>query len=277
MIAPNEPLPQRMSAHVLQKVGTVSTRALLSPFGIGLSRHVTVVQRRDNRGLALQASGNVASGSPLLVLSDSNLLTSQTAFDADVDGLVPPPADMLEMLQGQSVRLDEVYLAYYLSLRYFTTPNDWYALQLDFYRDAPAAAAAGDDSVVSALWERASREHVSAPRPLFLAALRYVRASSFYKPVTAAAADGAAAPSQPAPLAVAPVLDVAVRGRDRGEPTALLTSCTAKDVTEKYLSADLRGARQALVAKDDACAYWVLLARDNIPQGGAVSIASQPS
>lgn len=258
-----------MSAQVLQKVGSAATRALLSPFGMGISRHVAFAGDSAHGDFSLQASHPIASGSTLLVIADATLLSSQTAFDADVDGLVPPPAEMLELLRGESVRLDEVYLAYYLSLRYFTRPKDWYALQLD--DQAVNHAAASNDAAVSAFWERAAREHVSAPRPLFLAALRYVRASSFYKPIAAVASE--AAPSQPAPLVVAPVLDAAVRSRAKAN--ASLTPCTAKDVAEKYLSADLRGARQALAAQKDACAYWVLLARDNIPQGGTVSLDSQ--
>lgn len=258
-----------MSAQLIQNAGAASVRALLSPFGMGISRHVSLARRKPSEA-SLEVSRKVTSGAPLLVLSDTAILTSQTALDADADGLVPPPAEMMEMLHGDAVRLDEAYLAYYLSLRYFTKSGDWYAMELDAF--SAAHRQSGDDGAASAFWERAAREHVSAPRPLFLAALRYVRASSFRKP-SAVSGDGAS--SQPPALAVAPVLDVVVRST--GKANASLAPCTAKDVAEKYLSEDLRGARQALLAKDDACAYWVLVAQDNIPEGDTICLSSQLS
>ncbi|KPA86682.1 hypothetical protein ABB37_00780 [Leptomonas pyrrhocoris] len=263
-----------MSGRVVHETGAAPMRALLSPFGIGMSKHVNLSHSAVNRKhkgeeLSMTVSSNVGAGTPLLVLADAAMLTCQAALDADVDGLAPPPAEMLEMLHDDTAQLDEMYLAYYLSQRYYTKPNDWYAHQLDLCSTARSNSI--DVRPACALWERAAREYVSAPQSVFLAALRYVRASSFFKP--AAAAVDAGAPSPPAALAVAPVLDVLLR--NGGKANVSLMACTAKDVAEKYLSEDLRGVRQALLSKDDACAYWALLARGDLPVGSTVSVSSQ--
>ncbi|KPI87094.1 hypothetical protein ABL78_3806 [Leptomonas seymouri] len=261
-----------MSAPAALLAGVLPVRALLSPFGIGISRRISFARcssKVKGDEISVQVTGKVAAGTPLLILADTAVLTCQAVLDADVDGLAPPPAEMLGMLQGDTVRLDDVYLAYYLSLRYFSKPNDWYATQVDLCSTAHSGASGV--GAASALWERAAREYVSAPQPLFLAALRYVRASSFFKPF--ATAVHPCAPSQQPARAIAPVLDLLVRSEDKANVS--LMACTAKDVAQKYLSADLRGARQALLSKDDACEYWAVLASDDLPVGSTVSLSPQ--
>lgn len=262
-----------MSVRLVQQVSAAPLRALLSPFGIGISNHVSFARCGNGAAtdeVALTVTRKTVAGTPLLVVADAAMLTGQGALDADVNGLVPPPAEMLDLLRSDTVRLDEAYLAYYLSLRYYMKPNDWYAMQINVCGAAPSRTS--ETSAASALWERLSHNYVSAPQPLFLAALRYVCTSSFCKPVATGAAlqEAAAAPRRPA-LALVPVVDVLVR--HKGNAKVTLAACTAKDVREKYLTKGLRGARQALLSKDDACPYWVLLAQSDIPANSMLSLA----
>jgi hypothetical protein len=263
-----------MNMRLRQQLSATPMRTLLSPFGIGISKHIIFAPSKNEKDVVLKTTNNISVGAPLFILADSVVLTCQAALDADVDGLVPPPAEMLEMLNGAALRPDEVYLAYYFAVRYFTKPKDWYAAQVDVCGGASQTHSGAIDGAASFLWQRATRKYVSAPQPLFLAALRYVRSSSFFKP--AAATSNAATRSPPAALAIAPVLDVLVRN-SKGQANVTLTACTAKDVTERYMTEDLRGARQALLSKEAACAYWALLAREDIPVNGTLSFSSQIS
>ncbi|CAJ1012468.1 hypothetical protein Q4I28_007781 [Leishmania naiffi] len=248
----------------------VAARALLSPFGIGISKRIALVGSGSSI-TTLLVKESVPAGTPLLLAPDAALLTCQGALDADVDGLVPPPAEMLEMLKRDTAHLDHVYLAHFLSLQFFTDKESWFAGQIHHFKDSGSTSK--KDVASSRVWERFAREYVTAPAPVFLAALQYVWESCFRKTATGAAC----LPPAPltAALAVAPVVDVAVRSRNATNST--LTATTAKVVRETYLNGDITGARQALLAKNDAYAYWVLTAITDIPVGSEVSVSPQPS
>lgn len=245
----------------------VAVRPLLSPFGIGVSKRIALVGS-GNSIAALLVKENVPLGTPLLLAPDAALFTCQGALDADVDGLVPPPVDMLELLKHDTAQLDHVYLAYYLSLRCFTNKEDWFSGQINRFKDRGSTSQ--EDATSSRIWERFAQVYVTAPAPVFLAALQYVWESCFRKPATEA--DSSSAPL-PAALAVAPVVDVAVQSRNTAN--SALTSTTAKVLKETYLHGDITGARQALLGKNDAYVYWVLTAITDIPVGSEVSVSSQ--
>ncbi|KAK7198893.1 hypothetical protein NESM_000855900 [Novymonas esmeraldas] len=242
-----------------------SARALLSPYGIGVSRRLARVGD-GNSVVALQVTENVQAGTPLLVVPDGALLTCQVALDADRDGLVPPPAEVVEMLKRDTEQLDRVYLALYLSLHYFTDHGSWFADQIRRYHDS-GSRYHDLDAAGARVWEVCARQYVTAPLPVYLAALRYVGDCGFRKPP--APADASTAPS-PAVLAVAPGLDAAARSS--GATNAALSRTTAKIVRETYLRCGITGARQALAAKDDACSYLVLTTTADIPAGRDVSL-----
>ncbi|KAG5492422.1 hypothetical protein GH5_01342 [Leishmania sp. Ghana 2012 LV757] len=245
----------------------VAARVLLSPFGIGMSKRIALVGS-DFSITALVVKENVPAGTPLLLAPDAAVLTCQGALDADVDGLVPPPAEMLEMLTRDTAQLDHVYLAYYLSLRCFTERKDWFAGQISRFEDR--GSVCGEDAASLRIWERFARKYVTAPAPVFLAALQYVLQSCFRKPTTEASSSSAL---PPAALAVAPVVDVAVQSRNTAN--SALTATTAKVVKETYLHGDITGARQALLAKNGTYAYWVLTAITDIPIGSEIAVSSQ--
>ncbi|GET92086.1 hypothetical protein, conserved [Leishmania tarentolae] len=246
---------------------SIAARSLLSPFGIGVSKRIALVGS-SNSITAVLVKESVPAGTPLLVAPDAALLTCQGALDADVDGLVPPPAEMLELLKRDTVQMDHVYLAYYLSLRCFTNREDWLSCQI--HRFEGTGSTSREAATGLRIWKRFAQEYVTAPVPVFVAALQYVRESGFRKP--AIEGDSLPTPLPPA-LTVAPVVDVAVQSRDA--VNSVLTATTAKALKETYLHGDITGARQALLAKKDAYVYWVLTAITDIPVGGEVSVASE--
>ncbi|KAG5467118.1 hypothetical protein LSCM1_01299 [Leishmania martiniquensis] len=244
-----------------------AARPLLSPFGIGMSKRIALAGS-DLSITALVATENVPAGTPLLLAPDAALLTCQGALDADVDGLVPPPMEMLDMLKRDTVQLDHVYLAHYLSLRCFTDRTDWFAGQINRFKNR--GSVCDGDAASTRIWERFAQKYVTAPAPVFLAAVQYVLESCFRKPTTEASSSPAL---PPAAIAVAPVVDVAVQSRSA--VNSALTATTAKVVKEAYLRGDITGARQALLAKNDACTYWVLTTTTDIPVGSEVAVSSE--
>ncbi|KAG5492954.1 hypothetical protein JKF63_01534 [Porcisia hertigi] len=244
-------------------------RTLLSPFGIGISKRIELVSNRHSIG-ALIANQNVPAGTPLLLAPDAALLTCQGALDADVNGLVPPPAEMIALLKDHTAQLDHVYLAYYLSLRIFTDTEGWFAGQIRRFSKDRRCCQANPANL--RIWEKFARGSVTAPAPIFLAAMQYVSESSFRKPATK---DVSSSASPPAALVVAPVVDVAVRSHSAANTT--LRNTTVKGVKEAYLHGDIAGARQALSGKDGDNVYWVLIASEDISVGSEVSFSSHHS
>lgn len=246
-----------------------SLRSLLSPFSIGLSRQVRVTGAFDTSYTRVVATGPISSGTCVALLPDHALCTCQTALDLDKDGMVPPPADMVEVLQENVNQLDHLYLSYFLAVGCYLNPNSWYSKQVNAYITSAMSRSITDPLV--AVWERFTHRHVTPPAEVFIAASQYISKASFKKPAYSkeASLEGAVR------LCICPVVDLMISRT--ASPNISLVCSSVKEVQRPDILSCVTGARQGLVSRSDDYVYWMLIAQENIVAGQTLVFPPLPA